>query len=512
MQKNVVVSNNNVVFSDVQEHDTYLLAQFVVCDFNPNLNGVMLNRQTITGWINTLVGQPVVGKIDIVSDNGGADFTSHNANFVTRTDENGNPYQDIKFDTSAIGVFTDVSIQSISGKEYIIANAKIWKRFPDICAVIKKRMENGNISTSWEVLIKKSHNQFIDGQMVEVIDDGEFLGHCLLGKEVPPAYPNSELFKVAAKQDNKDSFNNELSEAFKRDIKSFKNSNIENEKKDGDSLSKKETSSETEVNKNEIKDTEDKTNTSDKKEAPTPAKVEKSELTDHDVREQLYNAIAEKLGIPYYYISIIANIVTSNTVWVQRLDDENASDLDVIVFTYSVEDDVVTVSEPTNAKLTVSVTEINTTVAELNKTIEEKNSALVNASSKVKELNTQIATLTPYKEAADKAEKERIEAETATKREELKRYAIKSGFIVESEFESNEDIKASISNVSKKDLDNIISERFIASLNKPEEKEKIQTSSKTDIKKESASAKLNLINNETEPVDGKNIMHSIFAD
>ena len=252
-------------------------------------------------------------------------------------------------------------------------------------------------------------------------------------------------------------------------------------------------------------------NASKKTDTKNNSEIEKSELTDNDVMQGLYNAISEKLGIPYYYFCIIANIVTTNTVWVQRWDSDNASELDVLVFTYTVDNDVVTVSDPTEEKLTVSVSEINNKIAELNANIEKQNTSLVEASSKVKELSTQIAELTPFKEAADKAEKERIEAETTSKREELKNHALKSGFITESEFVSDENIKASIDNVSQKDLDAIIAERFIASLNKKESNVETSSKEKEAKKIEESTAKLNLSNSETKPVNYKEIMESFLS-
>ena len=539
------VNKEHICFSsktiELSENENYIELTNRVCYYSvPNLNNVELPYdETSLDKAKTLINMPVVAKYTTNSQ-GEPTFKGHEVYY----DEDGNIY----FGTDNIGTHYDVYIQEdtvvtdLIGTTQVLpclfAKYRIWKRNQNVVDAVHRLYNEGKLYSSWE--IETISYQYNNG--IKVLTDYTFLSNCLLGYEY--AYPAYGEDAKAIQMSQKDS-QLLVAEAFSKDILENNSvSNMHSQKKDGDNVNKKDNKvsvdtsedgvvskntsnekSQLEEDTNKVKDegskkergTEaekenKKEKTSEKENAEKKDNIEKSELTDNDVMQGLYDAIAEKLGVPYYYISIIANIVTSNTVWVQRLDDENASDLDVIVFTYSVEDDVVTVSEPTNAKLTVSVTEINTTVAELNKTIEEKNSALVNASSKVKELNTQIATLTPYKEAADKAEKERIEAETATKREELKQYAIKSGFIVESEFESNEDIKASISSVSKKDLDNIISERFIASLNKPEEKEKIQTSSKTDIKKESASAKLNLINNETEPVDGKNIMHSIFAD
>jgi hypothetical protein len=519
MKDNILLSNQEVVFSDVQENDIYLTAKFVICDFSPNLNNVMINRQTIGNWINTLVDQPVVGKLG-ETDSGEADFTSHNANVVIRLDEDGNRYQDINFDTSAIGVFTSVGIESINGKEYIVADAKIWKRFPDVCAVIKKRMASGTIATSWEVLVKKSHNQFIGGQKIKVIDDGAFEGHCLLASYVPPAYPDSQLLEIANKQETK--VDDELVEALKRDIIAFNDSNINSQKEDEilkkqnkdieNSEVKTEVSEVVKENSVEKSSVEAVENSENKEEISTENKVEKSELTDNDVRQGLYNAISEKLGIPYYYFCIIANIVTSNTVWVQRWDSDNNSELDVLVFTYSVDNDVVTVSDPTEAKLTVSVSEINNIVSELNSKVEVLNSSIVEANTKIQDMSTQIAELTPFKEAADKAEQERIEAETASKREELKQHAIKSGFITEEELSSDDKIKDCISNVSKKDLDAIIAERFIASLNSKETKvENTQEIASANDTNNEATVKVNLANADDDVLDAKAVMKAYLG-
>ena len=264
-----------------------------------------------------------------------------------------------------------------------------------------------------------------------------------------------------------------------------------------------------EKDKKNCSKTEKVDNKDNKEMAEKTDKIENSELTDNDVMQNLYNAISEKLGIPYYCFCIIANIVTSNTVWVQRWDSDNNSELDVLVFTYSVDNDVVTVSDPTEAKLTVSVSEINKTVSEFNSKIETLNSSIVEANSKIQNLSTQVAELVPFKEAADKAEKERIEAETASKREELKSHAIKSGYIKESEFESDEKVKASIDNVSLKDLDAIIAERFIASLDKKEEKNNVETSSIEPNKDNNT--KLNLSDTNDSKLDPKEIMKAYLS-
>ena len=72
--------------------------------------------------------------------------------------------------------------------------------------------------------------------------------------------------------------------------------------------------------------------------------------------------------------------------------------------------------------------------------------------------------MTPYKDSFEQAEQVRIEAETATKRELLKKFAIDSKFISETEISSDESIKICIDNVDEKGIKAIIAERFVKSL------------------------------------------------
>ena len=151
----ILLSNYNIQSSELAETDTTLDSRWIICDFGINGNNVRLNRNTIENWMSSLVNQPIVGKISVNSDNGNADFESHNQTYTTRCDENGNPYLDLKFNTEAFGVFTECTIENIDGVEYLIATAKLWKRFPEFCSLIKKRLQNGTLNTSWEIAVKK---------------------------------------------------------------------------------------------------------------------------------------------------------------------------------------------------------------------------------------------------------------------------------------------------------------------------------------------------------------------
>ena len=484
----ILVSNNSLLNSELQEDDVSLNCKFIICDFLKNGNNVMLNRKTIDTWIDTLISQPVVASIT-VNDDGSCDFSGHNVVKVNRVDENGNVYEDIKFDTSAIGVFNNVSIEIINGVEYIVATAKIWKRFTDFCALIKKRISEGAIATSWEIAVEKSHIELIDGKKVKVIDKGKFMGHALLNQFISPAYESSKML-VASKGNNDE----ELIEAIKRDfsISNITNkeenkevTNLEDTKKEG---IVEEISTETPVVAEEdISTTE--TVVENTPDTPVVAenietKTETSALTEFDLRQALRQAIAEKLNVDRWDYYILYHFPADKVVWTQKWDAE--SELDVTMFTYEVENDIVTVSEPSEMKLTVSVAQINSTVAELNTKVDGLTNSLVEASTKIQSRTKDISELMPYKESFEQAEQARIEKETSIKRENLKKFAIDSKFISETELSSDESIKICIDNVDEKGLKAIIAERFVKSL---------------DIKTENTNSKEVETSSITEPVE-----------
>ena len=495
---NVLIANNNVLYSELQEDENSLIAKFIICDFGINGNNVMLNRKTIDSWLDTIISQPVVAAIG-VNDDGTCDFEGHNVSVVSRVGEDGQVYQDMKFDTSAIGAFDSVEIATINNKEYIVATAKLWKRYPDFCALIRKRMSEGSIATSWEIAVDSSHFEIIGGQKVKVIDKGSFLGHALLNNNFPPAYQDSKMLEVASKNQS----DSDLIEALKRDIVACKDSNIHIIKKEDEILDK---GKENIVSEYTIKETKEvSTETTD---VVKTENTETSALTEFDLRQALRQAIADKLNIDKWEFYIIYNFPTDGIIWIQLWDAE--SELDVIKFTYTVENDVVTMSEPENAKLTVSVAQIDTKIAELNATIEKQNTSLVEASTKVQDLTKEVSELTPFKESCEKAEQERIEKETAEKRENLKGYAIKSGFISEDEISSVDEIKNCVENVDEKGLKAIIAERFMKSL---DNKTDVETSTLEDNKVkdvETSEVRTNIVDSEEVDTDYKSVMKSFL--
>lgn len=470
---NIVFYSSRVLLSENESNPDSYIAKFIICDFGFNANGVGLNRETIETWMGTLKNKPLVGKIKLRSD-GELDFSGHNMTTVTKTDEFGNEYQDVEFLTDAFGTFTDVSIETIDDVEYIVATAEIWKRFNRACEIIKRRVEEGTLHTSWEISVVDSIKKFVSGTTKKVVNTGRFIGHCLLSRDTTPAYQSSGLLEIASSNED-----TELSEALSKDfIESF-NIKDSTEKEDVDLKKNKvtEVSEEvvnTEENLENPVDTTDTTETvaetdetmveeanSEETETSTDSveentdSVETSALTDRDLRMKLMETCEKKLDT-YGWISF--HFPMDKTVWFE--DYRRESELDYVLFTYEVtENDDITLSEPQKVNLTVSI-------SELNSTIETKNDAIVKASEEIQTLKTQVSELSPYKEKFEEAEQERIASEIAEKKQDLISRYEKSGLITKDEFETSEEIKAYVDAFDEKSLKELVATRYMASLEK----------------------------------------------
>lgn len=282
--KNVVLHSNQVYLSETANPDSYI-AKFVICDFGRNKNGVALDRDTIEDWMSTLKNKPLVGKIRMRYD-GEYDFTGHNVIEVEKEDEYGNTYREVEFDTEAFGTFFDVSIEKIDGKEFIVASCEIWKRFSQACEIITNRIKDGTLSTSWEIAVECSSQKIIDGFMTQIIKAGRFIGHCLLGRDVDPAYDSSGLLEIASTN-----YDVEFAEALTQDILS-QGLDIKNEAKEENNMAK---TKETEISEEVVKDTVESTpeaeaTVEDAASKETTEETVNSQSVEGELREQLAEA------------------------------------------------------------------------------------------------------------------------------------------------------------------------------------------------------------------------------
>ena len=494
---NIVFYSDQVYLSENSNPDSYI-AKFIICDFGRNKNGVALDRNTIENWMSTLKNKPLVGKIKMRYD-GEYDFTGHNVREVEKVDENGNKYREVEFDTEAFGTFFDVAIETINDKEYIVASCEIWKRFTQACEIIVSRIQEGSLSTSWEISVEKSTQGIIDGLMTKIIQAGRFIGHCLLGKNVSPAYDSSGLLEIASTN-----YDMEFAEALSQDILS-QGLDIKNEAKEENNL---QSNIETQVAEENVEETVVETPVAETTESSTETEVtenkdetEVSQLTEYDLRKKIREACRAKLD-KWCWISF--HFPVEKEVWLEV--DGRESELDFVRMTYTVENDTITVSDPEDVKLTVSIAEVNTKIAELEAEVSTKDEAIIKSGEEIARLKTEISELSPFKEKFEKAEQERIENELKEKKETIISSITKSGLITREEIEASEELKGYVENLDEKSLKAVLADRYIASLS---ENNTEVSETKTEVETETASTNLDGL--EDEQLDVKSIMKNYFG-
>ncbi|MGG1663084.1 hypothetical protein [Brevibacillus sp. NRS-1366] len=453
-----IISTHNLIISESDNNDT-LDAKFIICDFCPNKNDVMLNRDTIDTWIDTLQIKPLVGKV-ITKSNGTQDFSGHNVKLVKKVDDDGNEYTDIEFDTSAFGSFYSSSIETMDEHEYIVASAKIWKRFSQAHDVIKRRIDSKKgIKTSWEIQVIESHYETINNKQIKVIDKGVFIGHALLGENVDPAYDSSGILQVASVEE----VDTELAEALANDIKKA-------EREDEAKMPKSQTDT--------------------------------SALTTRDLHQKVYEALNPKGWNSNPYYSVWEIYPEEHKVLAYDID--RTSEDEYMVFTYSVNEDVISVGEGTVTKLSNILAEKKLVDdQEFSKILSEKDEALVSASEKVKDLQAQVDELTPYKERVESLEQAERDQKHAEKMEDLKEIAMKGGLISKQELDTSEEIKSMIEALDEKGIKAVIAERFIKRL------EENSPTVVTSEKQNKNNVKTN-INTDMDLIDYKVVMSSFL--
>lgn len=500
--ENICLSSKTI---DISETKNYLELTNMVCFYDePNLNGVQLLSEDALAKAETLVNQPVVAKYK-QNVQGQPTFGGHEVS----VDEDGN----VIFGTDNIGTHTEVYIEnddvnvngSIMNLPCLFAKYRIWTRNTNVVAAVKRLFSEGKLYSSWE--ISSLAYKFENG--IKTLTDYFFDSNCLLGYET-----SSPAYGIDAKAISLSSKDSQLmiAEAFSQDLLS--DINLQNSiKEDETKLAKlKDTATEEVTKTTDVAENEEAQETSTEAEVnetateETPAtkdetsevRIETSALTEWDLRMKITEACRAKLD-KWCWISW--HFPVEKEVWCEYEGSE--TELDYVKFTYTVENDVVTVSEPEFVKLAVSVKELNTTISTLTSEVETKNLALTEASKTIQSLHVKIAELTPFKAQVEKAEQERIEAETLAKKEALKATVIATGQISKEEAETSETIKGYIDTLNEKELNQIIATRLIASLQKQEPT--VETSSTEQV-----NATANLANDEVG-LEPKSIMKSFIT-
>ncbi len=471
MEKDKIYLASTAIELSEEEDKPYIELTNRLCYYGePNLNGVILPVEGADEKAQTLINMPVQAKYKVAKDGKTPDLGGHEAYI----DKDG----DLCFATESIGTHISVEVKDdtveVNGEKKtlpcLFSTSRIWKRNKNIIKAIKSLFDRGLLHSSWEIATKKY--SFDEG--IKTLTDYEFLGNALLGSTTPGAYPCA----VALDMSSLEQSGLELAEAFTIDKEEneLAKKKIETEVSEEIEVTIPDESTEEVVAEvtepvvetpevaepvTEISETSEET--------PEEPTTETSALTAHDLRRRIGEACRQKHG-DWCYVSFW--FPEEHSVWCEY--DNRKSDLDFLLFTYEVADDVVTVSEPVPVSLTVSISEVN-------KVISEKDDALVKANETIQNLENQVSALQPFKDAADKAELEKAEAEKAEKRNNLKAYAMKSGFISEEEISENAEIAEMVENMNEAGIKAIIAERFMASLSGKVETSSVETASAVSV-------------------------------
>lgn len=214
--------------------------------------------------------------------------------------------------------------------------------------------------------------------------------------------------------------------------------------------------------------------------------IENSSLTDQDLYEKIRQAVWDK-NIDGYISYLFPE---DHIVWVHCWDPD-FSDLEYMQFIYTVNGEEVTVDDGVKIKL-------EATVLSMSQALSKKNEALVEASQRIKGLEAEVAELRPFKEAAEAAEAERVNAARQEKVKALEEYAVKSGFITSEEISQDGDIKSMISELNEAGIKQVIAERFMASLQEPQSDESEPETAEIYNEPEVEIASVNLLNGDDD--------------
>lgn len=178
-----------------ESNDIYMSIQMVFLTSETNLNYVKFTPE----FINQVVAQKekYIG-IPLVVDLG----QLMESNYKSL----GHKFYDGKFHTTAIGSFVDFSVRDNNGVTELLASARVWKRFPEVCSALNELyFSDAGLQFSYEILVSK-YNSINNVKVIDV-DGGNLIGSCVVSF---PAVPASrcellvaELFGAKDEKDKK---------------------------------------------------------------------------------------------------------------------------------------------------------------------------------------------------------------------------------------------------------------------------------------------------------------------
>ena len=465
-----------------------------------NLNGVLIGAKEGKKYHSTLVNKPIQAYLKYDEDGRPADFGGHELREKLDADGNRMYY----FATQSIGTHIKTWIENRYMEEYggnvdcILAEVELWtSRYPEYYAVAEKLLEEGKLSSSWEIDTHKY--EYVGGK--KRLIEFEFIGNALLGSDITPAVSGagvmtSEVDKV-------------LREAIERDIMV-----ASTEVKKGDcSLENEEkvVIAEEEVVVEETVVVEEDTVLADGEVVEDTVKsvvseeevpVEETEASDESVEEIVAEPAPDTASLTMYdiyrklYLALINSTDKLNEIGVEdawELEsfvhyplelraifnmywsaDKESTMLEV---SYEVANDEVTI---TNMK---KVEMVFVEVAELNATKEkvtELSEKLIEMNNELSAKEASLVELSEYKVKIDEIEKAEKEAKKLADMAELKNKYLATKMIAEEEFEKDETISVALAELDENKLKLIIAERIIEGRKPAMQKNELEVSSKEE--------------------------------
>lgn len=505
MDNNLILNGELLALSSNDEGD--LIAKFLICPLDElNLNGVGLRESDLSeDELLGLATRPVQCKV--IDKNGTLDFGSHEAKITYVKDENGNLVKKYVFNTQSVGYHTDVSIEDIDingiTKRCIVAVACIWSRYENVISVVNRLAES--LHTSWEI----AYSEYYMDNGGKWIKGLKWLGNCLLGSNVSPAYGDAGLLEVAEEDQEV-----QLSNAIIEDNNKLNNNENLQENEGGLQMS--------EQNKGN--------------------KIDLSSLTTRDISSKVRDAIWESDIYGWSY-DVMFIYPLENRVLIYKYD---TLDEDVVEVNYSIDENtgVVTLGEGREAKLTVmpkatmdtqmaeltlakekatkelasvkadiktkenEVSELEnklkeketelsakiSSIVDLGKNISEKETVIAEKEELLQAKETEIAELLPFKAQVEEINAEKTALEIAEKKEAFKNEYLSTKLISEKDLEIAE-VKEAIETMDNSRMEIFIAQKVIANAKAGKPQSEIEIS---EIKEPKVEVNLSSANNDNK--------------
>lgn len=505
-ETNVLVSAKTV---ELAEHPDYLELVNRVCFYDaPNHNAVELDYDDDSlEKAETLVHMPVVAKYCADKD-GKPTFKGHE---VSKT-KNG-----YEFGTKAIGTHTSVEIKEdevvlVDGTKKklpcLFATQRIWTRFKNATAAVKRLFEEDRLHNSWE--LKTAEYTFKNG--IKHITDYAFIGNCFLGLAEPAYGESAKVISVASNEDG----DLVIAEALAMDMVSESASNInydgkeENEEMENfeieiveqseiqvdespEAVSECDVEVSEEVSVEETVDVEVSMEEAEGDTAESEFKVsgesidQSSMNTMEDNRRMIVNALCEYCNDNHEYSYLDLSMVFPEE-HVILAKNWRMKTLQFVKFDYRVDNEAVVLENAELVELVISPLSVN---AE----IEKKNNAIVESEKTIEQLNSQIEELGKAKAELDSIKEAKRKEVHNAEVNELKQYVLDSRCFTAEEINMDE-FAARLEALDKAWIKNEIADRIVA--NRVKE-------SKTEISEKEGSASADSFSIVLSGMDNSNV-------